>query len=173
MTYALVWPRSGLITPKRSTARSPSAKLVAKMVEDVRMHLVTSYVVRERILRALEELDTVRKEASFQGWDGYGANPMSAEAYLCARRFLESLPTTMPPPEIGADPDGDVALDWSFGPRKTMSVSIGHNGRCSFAWMLGQSSFRGTDWFDDGIPRTIATALSDLARDAAQNNPRA
>lgn len=168
MTNALVWPRSGLITPARSTAQSEPAMRLAELVEAVRMHLVTSYVVRSGIEHALEELEATRQEASSEGWNGYGARAMSFEAYQNARRFLESLPTTTPPPEIGADPDGDVALDWSFGPQRALSVSISRTGRCSFAWMRGQSTLRGTDWFDDGIPRSISNALSVLAHEAAQ-----
>ena len=92
---------------------------------------------------------------------------MHPDAYLNARLFIEALPTTAPPPEVSADPDGDVALDWSFGPRKALSVSISGAGRCTFASIHGQRTFRGTDWVDDdGIPENIATALWQLAREA-------
>jgi hypothetical protein len=172
MTTALALGRlTGLITPNRSTARSDSAERVSAIVEQIRMHLLASYAVRHGVEHALDELEATRDEASVEGWDGYGAKPMNREAYLKARRFLESLPTTAPQPEISADPDGDVALDWSFGPRKVLSVSINEKGRCIFACMRGYSTSRGTDWFDDGIPESIANALSQLARDSAAANP--
>jgi len=167
--FALESP-NGLITPTRSTARSEPANQLAAIVEQIRMHLLTSYAVRCRVERALDELETMRDEASIQGWDGYGAKPMNPQAYIQAKRFLESLPTTAPQPEIGADPDGDVALDWSFGPRRALTVSINETGRCTFAWMRGNSTLRGTDWFDDGIPGSIAYALSQLARDTIQKS---
>ncbi|MGD1216428.1 MAG: hypothetical protein ABR861_15715 [Terriglobales bacterium] len=172
MTQALALERrSGLITPNRSTAWGESAVRLADIFEQIRMHLLASYAVRYRVERTLDELDVVRDEASVEGWDGYGAKPMNREAYLQAKRFLESLPTTAPQPEISADPDGDVALDWSFGSRKALSVSINERGRCTFACMRGYSTFRGTDWFDDGIPGSIANALSQLAHDSAATNP--
>ena len=168
MTPALaLGRRTGLIAPNRSTAQSDSAERLAEIVEQIRMHLLASYAVRHGVEHALEELEATREEASVEGWDGYGGKPMNPEAYLQAKRFLECLPTTAPHPEISADPDGDVALDWLFGPRKALSVSINGAGRCSFACVRGLSSLRGTDWFDDGIPGSIANALSELARDTA------
>ncbi len=171
MTTGLALGRpTGLITPNRSTARSESAERLSAIIEQIRMHLLASYAVRRGVERALDELEATRGVASVEGWDGYGAKPMNPEAYLLARRFLESLPTTAPHPEISADPDGDVALDWSFGPRKALSVSINEKGRCVFACMRGYSTLRGTEWFDDGIPGSIANALSQLARETAATN---
>ncbi len=160
--------RVGLITPARSTARSESAKRLAEIVEQARMHLLDSYTVRRWAESALQELDETRTEASVKGWDGYGAEPMDPDAYINARLFLEGMPTTAPAPEISADPDGDVALDWSFGPCKALSVSISRTGRCSFAWMRGHRTYRGTDWLDDGVPGSIADALWQLARETTQ-----
>lgn len=172
MTYSLALGRgTGLITPTRSTAGSEAAVQLAEIAEQIRMHLLASFTVRHVVEHALDELAAAREEASVQGWDGYGAKPMNREAYLQAKRFLESLPTTAPPPEVSADPDGDVAFDWSFGPRKALSVSVSQTGRCTFAWMRGYSTFRGTDWFDDEIPGSIANALSQLAGEIAQTSP--
>lgn len=164
-SLALRWP-AGLIAPSRSTAQSDSALQLDKMAEQTRSHLLKSYTVRQGIEGALEELEETRKEASFQGWNGYGADPIETGAYLCAKLFLESMPSTAPVPEISADPDGDVALDWFFGDRRILSVSISPTGRCSFAWILGQRTYRGTEWFNDGIPESIANALSRLARES-------
>jgi hypothetical protein len=168
---AVLGRRSGLITPTRSTARSESAEVLTHIREEIRRHLLESYTVRHVAESALNELDAIREEARFEGWNGYGAKPLDPEAYQYARLFLEGLPTTAPVPEIGADADGDVALDWLFGPRKALTISIGPSGRCTFAWMRGMRTYRGTEWLDDdGIPAPIAVALSQLARDAAEVN---
>lgn len=166
MSISIVGGRAGLITPVRSTARSESALRLARIAEETRLHLLNSYTFRSRVERALIELDGVRKEASSPGWNGYEAKPMDPDAYANARLFLESLPTTAPRPEVSADPDGDVALDWSFGPHKALSVSISGNGRCTFAWMLGQRTYRGTEWLNNGIPGNIVNALWQLVREA-------
>jgi hypothetical protein len=166
---AVLGRRSGLITPTRSTAQSESATTLTNIREQIRRHLLESYTVRRAAESALNELDAVREEARFEGWNGYGAKALHPDAYQNAKLFLEALPTTAPFPEISADPDGDVALDWVFGERKALTVSIGAAGRCTFAWMRGARTYRGTDWLDDdGIPAPIAGALWQLARETSQ-----
>jgi hypothetical protein len=158
-------PRWGLIAPNRSTATSPSASVLGELFEVLRRHLLSSYSVSSGAERALAELEDVVTEASCQGWDGYDAKPVNLDAYSQAQLFLKALPTTARLPEVSADPDGDIAFDWVFGPQKALSVSIGPTGRCSFAWMLGQRRMRGTEWLEhEAIPENIANALSQLAR---------
>lgn len=167
MTMAIaLGRRNGLIMPTRSTAQSESAAELARLVDRIREELLESFSVRDKAERAFDELEGVRSEASAEGWDGYEGKPMHPGAYLNAKLFIAALPTTAPQPEVSADPDGDVALDWYFGPRQALSVSIGSDGRCTFAWIRGHRTFRGTDWVDDdGIPENIANALWQLARE--------
>jgi hypothetical protein len=155
---------SGLIAPVRSTAQSDPAKELDRMRERIREHLLTSYVISNATERVLTELKEVRLEASLEGWDGYGARPLDPASYDFAVRFLNALPTTAPLPEVSADNEGEVTLDWIFGQRKALTVSIGRTGRCTYAWMFGQSTNRGTDWIDDEIPASIIFALGQLAR---------
>lgn len=155
---------AGLIAPARSTAQSDPAKRLSRMREEIREHLLTSFVIGSASTQAITELDEIRSEASYVGWDGYGALPVNPRACIFASLFLNALPTTAPIPEVGADPDGEIALDWSFGERKALTLSIGPTGRCTFAWVNGQSTFRGTDWMDDEIPASIGFALAQLAR---------
>jgi hypothetical protein len=117
--------------------------------------------------RILTELDEVRSEASRVGWDGYDARPLDPNSFDFAISFLNALPTSAPLPEVSADAEGEVALDWVFGERKALTVSIGPTGRCTFAWMLGQKTNQGTDWIDNEIPEEIMSALGKLVRDAA------
>jgi hypothetical protein len=157
----------GLIAPARSTAQSDSAKELDRMLEMIREHRLESYIMRNPAERVLTDLDDVLSEASHEGWDGYGARPLSPASYDFAIRFLNALPNTAPLPEVSADTDGEVALDWIFGRRRALTVSIGPTGRCTYAWMLGQTTHRGTEWIDDEIPETIVFALGQLARDTA------
>lgn len=167
MTVAQPIRRRGLISPTQSTSRSEPARRLELMEQEVRNHLLGSYAVRHTAEAALAELEAARAEASEPGWNGYDSRPISIAAYENAKLFLSALPSTAPAPEISVDSDGDVALDWVLAPRKALSVSIGPTGRCSFAWMRGQRSYRGTEWLDEGIPSTIAEALWRLARDAS------
>ncbi|HVN17951.1 MAG TPA: hypothetical protein VMU05_04240 [Dongiaceae bacterium] len=156
----------GLITRSRSTGASQSATRLSELREEIRKHLLTSFAVSRTSEPALCELDEIREEAARAGWDGHDAKPVNFDAYLHARRFLEALPTTAPPPDVSADPDGEVSLDWVFGPRKALTLSIGANGRCSYAWVRGNRKSRGTEWLDDEVPTNILSALAQLVRDA-------
>jgi hypothetical protein len=156
---------SGLLTPTRSTGTSESAKWIGQKREEIRLHFLASHALGDAAEQALTELDQVRSEASKDGWNGFGSKPLNPFAYVYARAFLNALPTTAPLPEVSADPDGEVALDWVFGPRKALTVSIGATGRCTFAWMQGQSTNRGTDWIEDEIPASIAFALGRLTQE--------
>jgi hypothetical protein len=157
----------GLIAPARSTALSDPARDIDKMLENIREHLLSSYALSNPAEQALTELHEVLAEASREGWDGYGARPLNPLSYDFAKRFLNALPTNAPFPEVSADTDGEVSFDWVFGERKALTVSVGPTGRCTFAWMLGQRTYRGTDWIDDGIPEEILSALGKLVRDKA------
>ncbi len=163
---AIAGPIFGLLTPTRSNAQSEPARRLLKMQEEIREHLLTSHTVRDSRERLLDELDSLYRQASHAGWDGFGAEPVSADAYDFAKMFIKALPTTAPLPELNADPDGEISLDWFFGKRHALTVSVGRTGRCTFAWVLGQRSNRGTDWIEDDIPAPIAFALLQL--DTAQ-----
>jgi hypothetical protein len=165
-TTSAVLRGPGLITRSRSTGQSQSARRLNELREEIRKHLLTSLAVSRTTETALSELNEIRVEAAHAGWDGYGARPVNLDAYLQARRFLESLPTTAPPPEVSADPDGEISFDWEFGPRKALTLSIGANGRCSYAWIRGSRKSRGTEWLDDEVPANILSALAQLVRDA-------
>jgi hypothetical protein len=156
---------AGLIAPSWPTAQSEPAERIVEMREDIRRHLLGSFVISGATEQALAELEDVCDEASRAGWDGYDAQPLNQVACGFAELFLSALPTTAPRPEVSASTDGEVALDWQFGERKALTVSIGSNGRCTFAWILGQNKNRGTAWFEDEIPASIVFALNQLARD--------
>lgn len=157
---------TGLITRPRSNARSDSAVRLRRLSEEIRNHLLTSLAVSHAAECAMAGLKAIRGEAAKPDWNGYGAKALDPDAYANAQRFLEALPTTAPVPEVSADQDGEVALDWDFGHRKALTVSIGPNGRCSYAWLRGKRTSHGTEWLDDEIPQNILRALDQLVRDA-------
>ena len=163
---------AGLIAPARSTAQSLDAKKLEVLREEIREHLLSSFVISNATEQVFTELKEVRVEASREGWDGYNARPLDPASFDFAIRFLNALPSTAPIPEVSADTDGEVSLDWLFGERKALTVSIGPTGRCTFAFILGQSKSRGTDWIDDEIPAQIAFALGQLARTTAAKQLR-
>jgi hypothetical protein len=169
MTTALTTAsrRSGLIAwPVSSNGRSESAKTLGRFYGVVRQHLLGSLSLRSAAEQALADLEKVRTETSAAGWDGYGAIAMNEDAYCQARTFIQALPTTVPAPEISLDPDGEVAVDWTFGKSLRFSVSVGKRGRLTFASLLGNRAIDGTEWLDTGIPATILNELTAIATEA-------
>jgi hypothetical protein len=114
----------------------------------------------ENCLQALRE---AFEESSRPGWDAYGAHPVSEATLARALAFLDALPSTLLWPEISPHPDGELAFEWSFGPRRLLTVSVNESGRLSYAALFGRARVHGTEFFlDDAFPDQIALALRRL-----------
>jgi hypothetical protein len=172
MTTALMTAnsRSGLIAvPWFSRGASESAEAIQRSVEQARLHLLDSISLRDAAQQALDELFGVAVESLEHSWDGYGAEAIQHDAYAHAWMFIQSLPTTVPKPSIGADPDGEVSIDWLFSRDLMFSLSIGKRGRLTFASLIGDRSIQGTDWLHNGIPATILDELTAVASEARRS----
>jgi len=77
---------------------------------------------------AFEELFKTFEECRQPNWDGYGAQPVSAETYHLAYEFLTALPLGTPIPSIGAEPDSHITVERYRSPRQTLSVSVSPEG---------------------------------------------
>ena len=80
-----------------------------------------------------QKLEEVYKECSMLGWEGENAVPISREVILYTQIFLRSLPFGIEAPEIGAEPDGAITLEWYRSIRKVLSVSINPDGWVYYA----------------------------------------
>lgn len=108
---------------------------------------------------ASAELLKTAIEASVPNWDGHGAVPVKLAALAHAEAFLEAFPTSLPQPEVSADPDGEVSFDWFFRPDVVFSLSISETGRLSYAGLFGHASTYGEESLSDRIPGTILAGL--------------
>ncbi|MCY2968612.1 MAG: hypothetical protein NT069_34150, partial [Planctomycetota bacterium] len=106
-----------------------------------------------------EELATVAGDCREPDWDGYGAAPVSQETLRTTYRLLESLPLCFPPPSIGAEPDGQLALEWHHSRRRTLSVSVSPLGDLHYAGLFGPNRVHGTEVFFDELPESIAMLI--------------
>jgi hypothetical protein len=112
--------------------------------------------------RVIEALDELLAECRSPNWDGYGAEAVPKALYQGARQFCESLPPSIPDPEVGADPDGEISFDWFKGERDLFSVSVGLGGRLSYAGRFGESRVHGTEYFRNRLPETIVQSIHRL-----------
>jgi hypothetical protein len=107
----------------------------------------------DNVLR--DELATVWEECRSPNWDGFGALPVTADALQNAYRLLEGLPPDIPAPSIGAEPDGELTLEWHRSPRRTLSVSISPAGELHFAGLFGPNRHYGSEAFFGDVPASL------------------
>lgn len=86
----------------------------------------------------------------------------SSDAFASAARFLTMLSPTAPVPEISVDADGDVAIDWDFGPRRVFSVRVGQGGRLYYAGLFGHSTLHGSENLGAWIPWAIQGGIQQV-----------
>jgi len=107
-------------------------------------------------------LDEAFREASFDNWDGYGAKSANQESYDLTLKLLASLPSDLPRPEVAVDPDGEISLDWNAGREKVFAISVGKNGRLSYAGIFGENRIRGVEYFENEVPSSVMDNLRRL-----------
>ena len=138
---------------------SDAARHVARSTQRSRRHLHESSALGiESVL--LGELAEVWKQCREPGWDGYGALPVSRDVYWNTYLFLEALPLGFPRPSIGAEPDGQLTLEWYRNPRRVVSVSVAPDDLLHYAALLGPDRMWGTVTFDGEIPETVSSLVS-------------
>jgi hypothetical protein len=102
-----------------------------------------------------DELATVWEECREPNWDGYEALPVTQGTLRNVYQFLESMPADIPAPSIGAEPDGDLTLEWHRSPRRTLSVSVSPEGDLHYSALFGSNRVYGTEAFFGDIPKLI------------------
>src|SRR5690349_7775107 len=128
----------GLLSPPVvSRGVSDEASLLRQHSRTVVQHLWESLSVRDVVDAALLDLERARREAATAGWDGPGTRAIDPGAYSRARKLVLALPSTIPPPSVSVDSDGEVDLAWDFARDRVFSISVSGTGRLSFAGLLG------------------------------------
>lgn len=105
---------------------------------------------RQQVLSALIEL----------------ASDLNPAALARAADFIKAIPDGFPMPEVAAEPDGAVSLDWIGSRHRMLSLSIGPRPRLAIAWLEGTASGHSVEPFDGA---TVSTAL--LSRIQSTLNP--
>ena len=153
--------RGGLLFPlPPSSGISPAADELRDIIQQALDSLAMSIAVRRTAETAISELRRLQQEASKPNWDGYGALPLDLRSAEQALKFIQALPTTVPVPDVSADPDGEVDLLWQLDPTRTISVSVGPNGKLTYAALIGTAQSYGTEWLSNEIPQPILDGLT-------------
>lgn len=119
---------------------------------------------RRPLEAALESLLEVYEESSKADWDGYGASPVTEDAFYEARKLIQLLPSSVPMPEISAEPTGEIGLEWYRGKRFTFVVSLSGKNILTYAGIFGSNKTHGTEYFGESLPSIIVENLRRLYR---------
>jgi hypothetical protein len=84
------------------------------------------------------------------------------ETYRAAYLLIESLPLGFPRPSIGAEPDGQLTLEWYKSPRRCLSVSVDPDGFLHYAGLYGPSKRYGTMMFTGTAPNELILLVRDV-----------
>lgn len=107
-------------------------------------------------------------EHGVAGWDGDDAMPVSRQAIYRAVALVKSLPDGISMPEVAADPDGSVSLDWIQSRHRFLTLSIGaDNNRLAYAWIDGTDRGHAVSKFEDGAtPKRLLQAIMSVTNRA-------
>jgi hypothetical protein len=142
-----------------NTGSSPESRKLEERFKEVVFH----FRRRSERERALFELARVVGLGQRPDWDGYGAVQPDPAVSQLACRFLNTLPSVSPTPEVGLDPDGEISFAWVVSKERQFHVSLSPDGLLSYAGVFGPiSSVHGKEQFDDTVPLPIIEAIHRL-----------
>ena len=146
----------------------PGQNVSAARYIDEEMEELSNYLHRSSTFGLIgggtfRELQKTFEECSLEGWDGERAKPITKEVLLHAKIFLWSFPLGIESPEIGAEPDGAISLEWYRSPSRVISISINPRGRLYFAAIIGGNRRHGNGFTLFEVSRDLVELVEDVA----------
>lgn len=146
---------------RSSSAVSEEANFIRANTASIVLGFENSRALFGRKNDLLDQLAELSHEYSEPDWDGEGAAAVSASTVFRAELFIRSLPESLQAPELSAEPDGAIALEWMPSRYKTFSISIGEGNRIAYAWVDGTDRGHAVARLNEGeIPSKLAYQLS-------------
>jgi hypothetical protein len=122
---------------------------------------LASVQARRDAIDALLHLEPRYRE---RNWNGEGAEPVPEAAFQEALAFLLELPATIPLPEVNAEPDGYLGLEWYVNKWLNYVVSFNGTGALSCSGLYDRLKTYGTWYMDNGIPGEILRMIARTVR---------
>ncbi len=110
----------------------------------------------------LASLREIYKECSSNDWDGYGAAPITYNAYEEAAKVIKLLPSSILMPEITAEPTGGIGLEWYRGKSRVFVISVSGKHIISYAGIFDGNKLHGSEYFEETVPLVIIQHLRRL-----------
>jgi hypothetical protein len=160
MTFAMAI--DGSFSPHTDRGVSSEAAVVRRQIKELRDHMTVTETLGKSYRETRSSLLEIYKDTLTENWNGYEAKATMEADLFTALRFLDTLPMSIPRPEVSVDPDGEFAFEWYNGPRNVLSVSIGQLGRISYAAHIGRKRYHGTEYFSDELAACIIENLEKI-----------
>ena len=117
----------------------------------------------QRFSKSLKSLQEAYQQYSVKNWDGYGAAPMSIDAYSEATRLIRMLPSSIPLPDIVPEPDGGIGLEWYKRKGFSFLISVSGKNTITYVGRFGKNNQTyGIENFIDSVPQVVLNGLKRL-----------
>jgi hypothetical protein len=91
-------------------------------------------------------LDLIKDKYNVPGWDGEGSRAVNGKTIDTTKAIItaifENMPPGIPPPDIGPEPDGEIAVDWMLDAKRMFSFSVGDHEKINFAGRFANGQSR-------------------------------
>ena len=132
---------------------STDSQVIENALDEVIAHFRESVSLGR--LDIFDSLFEIYRRCAVEDWDGYGALPINENAYTEAIKLIELLPSSLPMPEITAEPSGEIGMEWRKGKRQIFVVSLSGKNTLTYAGIFGINKAHGTEYFGESIPHVI------------------
>ncbi|MBR9907064.1 MAG: hypothetical protein GYB30_03315 [Gammaproteobacteria bacterium] len=101
----------------------------------------------------LQQLTTIASQANVDNWDGDGAKAIDVSLIPRIYAVLKKEPfNRLPTPEIAAESDGEINVEWNGVSRRSFSFSVNASGRIAYAMYSPEGiKFCGTGKLSDDL----------------------
>jgi len=140
------------------------AGYVAQEREKVFSYLQMSDTLGFAAKGTFQQLEETFEECSSEGWDGERAKPITEEVFQNTKTFLKSFPLGIESPEIGAEPDGAITLEWYRSSSRVISISINPGGWLYYAAIIGATRRHGMDFALFDVSEDLLALIVEVTR---------
>lgn len=126
-------------------------------------------IIYEQYKKAVQSIKALSIDCGKDNWDGYGAKSVSQTVIDNAVKVLGMLPVGTAIPDTGAEPQGDVALDWYDGQSTILSISVGEDNFLPYAWCLAEGGKKGHGVFkfENELPKEMIDLINKVTKPTA------
>jgi hypothetical protein len=109
--------------------------------------------MHDKLQAALRDVELLIAE---RGWT------RPALATIAAADHLLALVENARPPEIQANPDGTISLDWEAADHGWLTFTVDGQGQLAHSAVIGEDEFAQTETFGEDLPDWAGTLLQRL-----------